>query len=80
VATGQLALTLYVAHVVVGMGVLDVVGRLENQTLPFVLLSAAIFCALAMLFATLWRTKFMHGPLEAVMRALTDARMKPVSQ
>lgn len=80
VATGQLALTLYVAHVVVGMGVLDVIGRLENQTLSFALLSSAIFCALAMLFASLWRTKFKQGPLEAVMRALTDARMKPVSK
>ncbi len=80
VATGQLALTLYVAHVVVGMGVLDVIGRLENQTSQFALLCSAMFCGVAMLFASLWRVKFKQGPLEAVMRALTDARIKPVSE
>lgn len=80
VATGQLALTLYVAHVVVGMAVLDVIGRLENQTLPFALLCSVLFYALAMLFASLWRTRFRQGPLEAVMRTLTDTRMKPVSK
>lgn len=79
VATGQLALTLYVAHVIVGMGVLEAIGRLENQTVPFALLSAAVFCAVAMLFASLWRMRFEQGPLEAVLRALTEVRKRPVS-
>ena len=35
IATGQLALTLYVAHVVLGMGTLEAVGRLEDQTPEF---------------------------------------------
>ncbi len=35
VATGQLALTLYLGHVVVGMGSLEAIGGLENQPLPF---------------------------------------------
>jgi len=75
VATGQLALTLYVAHVLVGMAILEAMGRLENQTLPFALLAATMFCAVGVAFASVWRGRFKRGPLEAIMRALTDPRV-----
>ena len=71
IATGQLALTLYVAHVVVGMGTLEALGRLENQTLPFAVTSAAIFCVASVIFAHSWREKFRRGPLEALLRRAT---------
>ena len=74
VATGQLALTLYVGHVVLGMGMLEAIGRLEHQTLPFALLAAAVFCAAGVVFAHLWRSRFKRGPLEAIMRTLTEPR------
>ena len=74
VATGQLALTLYVGHVVLGMGMLEAIGRLEHQTLPFALLAAAAFCAAGVVFAHLWRSRFKRGPLEAIMRTLTEPR------
>jgi len=79
-ATGQLALTLYVAHVVVGMGVLEILGRLEGQTLPFSLFCAGFFCLCAMLFSALWLRKFRHGPLEALLRARTTESRKSSSQ
>lgn len=66
--TGQLALTLYVAHVVVGMGTLEALGRLDGQTLGFALASALAFCAGAVVFAHLWRRRFRLGPLEWLMR------------
>jgi len=72
VATGQLALTLYVAHVVIGMGFLEIIGRLENQTLQFATISAAIFSGLAILFSYYWRKRFQRGPLEWVMRKVTS--------
>jgi len=71
VSTGQLALTLYVAHVVVGMGVLDTAGRLYDQSLVFAASAALVFCIAAVLFAWMWRRRFRHGPLEWVMRKLT---------
>ena len=74
VATGQLALTLYVAHVVVGMGVLEEINRLENQTLSFSLLASGVFFALSVVFAHLWRCRFKRGPVEVVMRYLTEKR------
>ena len=71
VATGQLALTLYVAHVVLGMGTLEALGRLEGQTLSFALAAAGSFCVAGVVFSHLWRARFERGPLEAAMRRLT---------
>ena len=78
VATGQLALTLYVAHVVLGMGVLEALGRLEGQSPAFAVGGALVFSALSVLFAHLWRKRFKRGPLEWVMRRLTDGKPRVV--
>ena len=69
--TGQLALTLYIAHVVIGMGFLETIGRLENQTLPFAVITASIFFVLAVIFSYYWRKQFPRGPLEWGMRKIT---------
>ncbi len=71
VHTGQLALTLYVAHVVIGMGFLEAIGRLDNQSLSFAAVSGIIFSILSVIFAHLWRQRYKRGPLEWVMRKLT---------
>lgn len=70
VATGQLALTLYVAHIIIGMGVLEVFGRLENQTLEFTFGAAALFCVGAVVFSHAWKSRFKRGPLEWIMRRI----------
>lgn len=69
-ATGQLALTLYVAHVVLGMGVLEALGRIGGQTPVFALTASAVFCLLAIIVATLWRRFLGRGPLERLVRRL----------
>jgi len=71
VATGQLALTLYVAHVIIGMGFLEVLGALENQTLLFSMGSSFIFCTVSIIFSYFWRQRFSRGPLESIMRYIT---------
>ena len=71
VATGQLALTLYIAHLVVGRGILERLGLLENQTLPFAIGSSVIFCMCAAIFSHFWRKRFERGPLEWAMRRIT---------
>ncbi len=70
ISTGQLALTMYVAHVVVGMGILESIGLLSNQTLEFAVISALIFCAVGMLYSYLWTRRFKRGPLEWMMRRI----------
>ncbi|CAM2005056.1 DUF418 domain-containing protein [Acanthopleuribacter pedis] len=71
VATGQMALTLYVAHVLIGMGGLEAMGLLGGQSLAFSALAALTFSALCVAFATAWRAKFRHGPVEWFMRKTT---------
>ena len=68
IATGQMALTLYLAHVLLGMGPLALAGRLEDQTAEFSGLAAGIFSVLAVAFCWWWRSRFARGPLEWVMR------------
>lgn len=71
VATGQMALTLYVAHVLIGMGGLEAAGLLGGQSLAFSVLAALAFCAGSVAFATFWRAKYRHGPVEWFMRKAT---------
>lgn len=71
IATGQLALTLYVGHVIIGRGVLEVLGVLENKTFPFTIGSAVLFCICALIFSHFWRKRFERGPLEWGMRRIT---------
>ncbi|WP_199610693.1 DUF418 domain-containing protein [Flocculibacter collagenilyticus] len=71
--TGQLSLTLYVAHVIVGMGLLNVIGKLENQSIGFSLLSVLVFCAMSVCFSVLWLKYFKVGPLEWCFRKVVGA-------
>ena len=70
-ATGQLALTLYVAHLVIGRGMLEVLGILGNKTLPLAMGSAVIFCICAVIFSHSWTKRFGRGPLEWGIRRIT---------
>ncbi|STQ90803.1 DUF418 domain-containing protein [Iodobacter fluviatilis] len=71
VYTGQLGLTFYLAHVILGMGLLESLGMLENQSLAFSVSSALLFCVLAVVFASYWRKSFSQGPLENMLRRVS---------
>ncbi len=68
--TGQMSLTIYVAHVIIGMGSLEALGMLTDQSVEIAAFSAVVFCAGAVAFASLWRLKFSRGPLEWLFRKL----------
>ncbi len=74
ILTGQLALTLYVAHVVIGMGLLEAFDRLENQTPRFTVAAATVFCVAGVVFASFWRRRFARGPLEWLLRSVTTTK------
>lgn len=67
-STGRLAFTLYVGHVVVGMGILEAMGRLSGQTLWFAVLAALTIDGCAVLLSWLLLRRVRYGPLEWLMR------------
>lgn len=66
IATGQLALTLYVAHLVIGK---ELLKALELFWFPIE--STVIFCICAVIFSHFWRKQFERGPIEWAMRRIT---------
>lgn len=76
--TGQLALTFYVAHVVIGMAAIEILGAqpLGTYSLEFSMIYSIVFIALCILFSILWLGKYKLGPLEFLMRRLLDGNTK----
>ena len=72
--TGQLALTFYVAHVIIGMGVVEVIdpSKMGNYTIEFSVVYALIFSLGCVIFAVIWRKYKKTGPLEWIMRKITN--------
>lgn len=64
--TGQLALTLYALHVLVGIGAFHETGA--DLTLVEVVVWWVVFCFMAVLGATAWRRRSSTGPLEWILR------------
>lgn len=73
VSTGQLALSNYFFHVVIGMVAVELVfGRLEQDfSIEFAFGYALAFSALLIIFSHQWRRRYSRGPLEALMRRVT---------
>jgi uncharacterized membrane protein YeiB len=68
--TGQMALTWYFAHIVLGLGTVVALGRVSTEPLPVAAGCGLLFFAVAVLVSWLWKKAFRHGPLEALMRAV----------
>jgi uncharacterized membrane protein YeiB len=70
VRTGQMSLSIYLGHTLIGLLALDAMGMLKNQTLPFAVGYAALIILFSVSFAYLWRLVARHGPVEWVMRKI----------
>jgi uncharacterized membrane protein YeiB len=70
--TGQLALTFYVAHVILGMGIIEAINpeKMGNYPIEFSVAYALAFSLLCVLFATYWLKKRKNGPVEWVMKKI----------
>lgn len=73
-AAGRQTLTLYIAHILVGMGTLKSLGLLGGQTAKAAYIAAFLFCLGSTVYAAIWAYHFQHGPLEFLMRSLTSPR------
>jgi uncharacterized membrane protein YeiB len=72
VATGQLAFTWYMAHIVLGLGGIEALGLAGTQSPSVALLAALAFFAVALCVSWAWRKVARHGPLEWAMRKACD--------
>jgi uncharacterized membrane protein YeiB len=72
--TGQLALTFYVAHVIIGMGIIEAINpsKMGKYAIEFSVMYALVFSLFCILFAVIWRKYKKSGPLEWLMRKVTD--------
>ena len=74
---GKMSLTLYMAHIYLGMGILEGFGKLDGSlSTGAVFMISLAFCAIAALFARLWFCKFKRGPLEGLMRLTTEGKVR----
>lgn len=67
---GRQTLTLYIAHILIGMGTLEMLGMLGGQNIGAAFAASLLFCGLATVYAWAWSRKFKRGPVEAVMRKM----------
>lgn len=68
--TGQLSLSHYIGHVLIGLGFLETVGYLENGRLSFAIVYGSGYFVIAMIFSYVWRKWIKRGPVELIMRRL----------
>ncbi|WP_422860417.1 DUF418 domain-containing protein [Flagellimonas sp. S174] len=71
--TGQLALTFYVAHVILGMGIVESINpdKIGQYPLLFSVGYALVFSFSCVLFAWVWLKYNSIGPLEWIFRRIT---------
>ncbi|CAB5720448.1 Predicted membrane protein [Delftia tsuruhatensis] len=69
---GRMTLTLYLAHILIGMGILEAMGALDGtRGLGDVAWAATLYLLMATVAAWAWGRKVAQGPVEWVMRRLT---------
>lgn len=72
VYTGQMSLSHYVFHSAVVLSIMDALKLIEAQSANFVLYLTLGVYAIMLITSVLWRRRFSRGPLELVMRRLSD--------
>ena len=68
--TGKQALTLYIAHIIVGMGILEAFDMIGGQSAEISIFAANLFIIFAVVYAVIWGRFFKTGPIEGLMRRL----------
>lgn len=68
VPAGRQTLTLYIAHIFIGMGALELFGLAGGQSIGTVVLAGLVFSLAALVYAFIWSRMFDRGPIEALMR------------
>jgi uncharacterized membrane protein YeiB len=70
VATGRMAFTWYVAHILLGLGFVVAMGWDKTGSAPVGLLAGLAFFSLAVVTSAVWKSLARHGPLEWLLRRI----------
>ncbi|MFZ4798027.1 MAG: DUF418 domain-containing protein [Bacteroidia bacterium] len=82
--TGKMTLSLYVIHITVGIILLSVLTNKEYTGFPqtetpeasnFILFYAIMFFSLSVVFSYIWSKKFENGPIETLMRKISEPKI-----
>lgn len=70
--TGQLSLTFYVLHIIIGIGIIREINpeKMKNYPIEFSVAYALVFSLLCILFANFWLKNRENGPIEWIMRKI----------
>ena len=68
---GTQTLTLYILHIIVGLGLVEELGLTGSSTPIQAFFAAIIFCILGTIYAFYWSRWFKRGMFESLMRKLT---------
>lgn len=67
---GRQSLTLYIAHIFIGMAIIEAAGLIESGRTDLALAWTLVFVGLCLIYTAIWARKFKRGPLEALMRRM----------
>lgn len=72
IQAGQMALTLYLAHVFIGVTGIEWFLPEESESAVVLFVIVGTFAVASVIFASLWRRRYKRGPVEWVMRRLVE--------
>lgn len=71
VNTGQMALTHYIIHSILVLGIFDIIDKISYKDELFVMMLSIVVFVIMIVFSRLWLKLFNRGPLELLMRKLS---------
>jgi len=69
--TGRQSLSVYIAHVLLGMGVIEVSGFMGTANIETAFVASLIFCIASVVGTNLWRLRWQVGLCEYLFRRVT---------
>ncbi len=70
-APGRQTLTLYIAHIILGIKAMEYFDLTQTQSSEISFLLAIMFCLTSSFYATVWSRKFRRGPMESLLHRIT---------
>jgi len=70
--TGQLSLSIYIAHVIIGMGLIEYFSLFDSSSIEVSLFCSFSFCISSIAFSNIWLKYFKLGPFEILFKKIVN--------